>query len=119
MNLPSLLYRHYHAAHAAYALTDCACCQDEHAADKRAVDCAALHVAIDAMSRIARKRTPKHAGYAPLPDIDPQFIALSLVRPMLRHRAALHAAWERADDYATLAPIGRAQAVADHYARRL
>lgn len=116
MNLPSLLYRHYHAAHAAYALTDCACCPDEHAADKRAVDCAALHIGLDAMSRIQAKRTPKFAGYAPIARRDAAMVREDLRHRLDRHRRYLWAALGR---HPWDADHTRALECYRHYAMRL
>lgn len=127
-----ILQAHYKRAEAAMDRYGRFTHEGESAAE--AADCAALHVGLDAMARIQARRRPAPqvgdadtrkpqagcvASYPALREVEPSFVALSLIRPMLRHKAALHAAWQRADDYAALAPIGRAQAVADHYARRL
>lgn len=83
----TILQRHFLAAHRAATLS--AWWPDaEHRADRHAADCAALHIGIDAMSRVQAKRKPQAgcvASYPPLPAGD-RYQRRDLIVTACRHR---------------------------------
>lgn len=119
MNISTILERHYQrgmdACQHLFPLDSA-----DHAGLVRAVDCAALHVGIDAMARVTRKRAPQAGCVASYPPIaaDRQASTTSCCTALHGHwmgllRTLRQAQWDGAPPDRGL---GRAIAVAGHYA---
>lgn len=115
----TILQRHYLAAQRAETLS--AWWPDaEHRADKRAVDCAALHVGLDAMSRIQAKRPPQAGCVASYPPIRMRRVEAACGPwTLFDHVIAASEACERAMTCNEHAAAMRAYAVARRYAKSL
>ncbi len=103
----TILERHYLNTRASALRDDPA----DHADVLRAVDCAALHVGLDAMARIQTKRKPQAgcvASYPPIARRDAYEVADTLDDVLRAHSARTpyrlggHPAWHVAEHYAAM-----------------
>lgn len=118
MYFPTVLCRHYHAASCAIGYP--AEFTAFYAADRRAVDCAALYGAILAAAAVNRRR-PRAPG-AVLPGTKrraPSTVAQSIIPPLARHAVAAAEACSAEMTCNGHAASLRAYDVARHYARVL
>lgn len=116
MKTPHILYRHYHATRANLDAPDML----PMPGDQAASNCAALHVGLDAMSRIQAKRPPQAgcvASYPPMVRRDAETVAHSLFRVLNRHVCEVMDAERRRTERLTLTV--RADAVGRHYAQAM
>lgn len=116
MKLPHVLYRHYHATRANLDAPDLV----PMPGDQAASNCAALHVGLDAMSRIQAKRPPQAGCVASYPPIRMRRVEAACGPwTLFDHVIAASEACERAMTCNEHAAAMRAYAVARRYAKSL